>query len=404
MDKNLKINTVVIDSELTSVELVGGYLRKIPNINVMKTFPDIQSGYDFILKNAPNLIVIDISENPSKVLEEIQKLQIVLKNTKFVVLSYNINSELVVQALRAGAREFLIKPLIEKDFANSIEKIKDLIIGNIDDRSKCKVISVFSNKGGIGKTSIATNIAVEIANLTKERVALIDLNLQMGDITTFLDLTPAFNTSYVINNLEKIDEEFLLSTLEKYKDTELYVLADPPDIQEAQGITRENITKLLNVLKGVFSYIIIDTASNFDEKTITALDNSDLILLTAILNLPSVRNLQRCFELFKRLEYPKDKIKIIANRVMENDEIRIEDVEDALNHPVYFKIPNNYFTLINAINKGVPLCEVNSGSNISKSFRKLAAMLSDNFTYSATGGAVKRDEQFNILNIFKKKD
>lgn len=404
MDKNLKINTIVIDSELTSVELVGGYLKKIPDINIMKTFPDIQSGYDFILKNAPNLIIVDISENSAKTLEEIQKLQIVLKNTKFVVLSYNINSELVVQALRAGAREFLIKPLIENDFALSIEKIKDLIIGNIDDRSKCKVISVFSNKGGIGKTSIATNIAVEIANLTKERVALIDLNLQMGDVTTFLDLTPAFNTSYVINNLEKIDEAFLLSTLEKYKDTELYVLADPPDIQEAQGITRENITKLLNVLKGVFSYIIIDTASNFDEKTITALDNSDLILLTTILNLPSIRNLQRCFELFKRLEYPKDKIKIIANRVMENDEMRIEDVEDALNHPVYFKIPNNYFTLINAINKGVPLCEVNSGSNISKSFRKLGAILSDNFTYSATGGTVKRDEQFNILNIFKKKD
>ena len=239
--------------------------------------------------------------------------------------------------------------------------------------------------------------------MTKERVALVDLNMQMGDVTTFLDLNPSFDTAYVINNLERIDEGFLLSTLEKYNNTSLYVLADPPDLEQAEVITSDNITTLINVLRNVFSYIIIDTTASFDGKTITALDNSDLVLLITIINLPSVRNCQRCFDLFKRLGYTKDKIKIIVNRYMENDEIKVEDVEEVLGHPVYFKIPNNYFTIINAINKGLPVCEINPHSNIAKSFKELAALLSDNFTYSNTQKPQKREKSFNLLDIFKKK-
>ena len=128
-------------------------------------------------------------------------------------------------------------------------------------------------------------------------------------------------------------------------------------------------------------YFHIDISTNFDEKTIATLDNSDLILLPMILNLPSIRNAQRCFEVFKKLNYHKDKIKIIANRVIENDEVKIEDVELALKQPVYFKIPNNYSAIIGAINKGYAVSEINQSSNISKSFRKLAALLTDNFTY-----------------------
>ncbi len=399
---SIKIDTVIIDSDETSRGLVAGFLNKVEDINIAGEFQDAINSYAEIVEMHPNLIIVDISQRTQLTLDVIVKLSKNLRNVKIIVLSYDMDSELVIKALRAGAREFLLKPLIENDFLESVEKIKDLILGNINDTTKCKVITTFSNKGGIGKTSIATNLAVEIANLTNERVALVDLNFQMGDVTTFLDLNPAFDTSYVVNNLERIDETFLLSTLEKYKNTSLYVLADPPDLEQAEIITSENITTLINVLRSVFSYVIIDTTSSFDGKTITALDNSDLILLVAILNLPSVRNCQRCFDLFKRLGYQKDKIKLIINRYMENDEIKIEDVEDVLGHNVYYKIPNNYFTIINAINKGMPVSDINHQSNIAKAFRELAALLSDNYTYTSVK-QTKREES-GFLGLFKKKE
>ena len=399
----IKIDTVIIDPENNSREIILNYLAKIEDINVTQEFNDVLTAMNFITESRPNLIIVDISQKTQMALDIIVKISNTLKNSKIIVLSYDMSPETVIKALRAGAREFLVKPLIESEFIQATKKLKDLILGNINDTTKCKVITTFSNKGGIGKTAIATNLAVELANMTKERVALIDLNMQMGDVTTFLDLNPSFDTSYVINNLERIDEGFLLSTLEKYGNSSLYVLADPPDLEQAEVITSDNITTLINVLRNVFSYIIIDTTASFDGKTITALDNSDLVLLISIINLPSVRNCQRCFDLFKRLGYTKDKIKIIINRYMENDEIKVEDVEEVLGHPVYFKIPNNYFTIINSINKGLPVCEINPHSNIAKSFKELAALLSDNFTYTNTQKPQKREKSFSLLDIFKKK-
>lgn len=400
----MNIDAIIIDNEETSRKLIKTYLNAVEEISVVDEFDDIFAGYNFILENRPQLAIIDISEKTQIALDLISKLTTNQKNIKVIVVSYDMTSETIIKALRAGAREFLVKPLIESDFVNSVNKIKELISGNINDVNKCKVITTFSNKGGIGKTAIATNLAVEIANITKEKVALIDLNLQMGDVTTFLDLNPAFNTSYVIENLERIDETFLLSTLEKYKNLSLFVLADPPDLEQAEIITSEEIATLINILKNTFSYVIIDTTSSFDGKTITALDNSDLILLIAIVNLPSIRNCQRCLDLFRRLGYEKEKIKFVINRFMENDEIKIEDVEEVLAHPVYYKIPNNYYTMMNAINKGLPVSDVNSNSNVAQSFKELAAMLSDSYTYQETVKTPVRENSFSLLNLFKKKE
>ena len=400
----IKIDTVIIDSEETSRELIINYLETVDDINIIQQFKDILSAQDYIIENRPPLVIVDITKKTNISLDVISKLTTLVKNIKIIVLSYETESDIVIKALRAGAREFLVKPLIEKDFITSVQKMKDLILGNINDTTKCKVITTFSNKGGIGKTSIAVNLAMEIANITKERVALVDLNMQMGDITTFLNLDPSFDTSYVINNLDRIDETFLLTTLEQYNKTSLYVLADPPDIEQAEIITSEDITTLINILRNVFSYIVIDTTSSFDAKTITALDNSDLILLVSIINLPSIRNCQRCFDLFKKLGYSKDKIKLIINRYMDADDIKIEDVEEVLDHKVFFKIPNNYYTIINSINKGIPICDAAPNSNICKSFKQLGAMLSDNYNYTNKNQKQQnqREQGFKFLNLFNK--
>ena len=213
---------------------------------------------------------------------------------------------------------------------------------------------------------------------TKENVALIDLNFQTGDITTFLDLKPSFNISYMLENLDKINETFLLSTLERYKRTSLYVLADPPYFKQADNIRPKQITKLFETLKDTFSYIIIDAEASFEGKNITALDSSDLILLVTVANLPALRNTQRCLELFEKLGYDKEKTKIVVNRFMDNDEIKEEDVEKVLSKEIYWKVPNNYFAIMSAINKGAPVNEMSPSSNVAQSYKELAQNISDN--------------------------
>lgn len=316
------------------------------------------------------------------------------ESAKILALSDNPSVDLIIQIMRAGAKEFLTVPILKNEFFDAINKL----ISQLEEPkkiNKCKIISVFSNKGGIGKTSLASNLALELSKITKENVALIDMNFQMGDITTFLDLKPSFNISYMLENIDKINETFLLSTLERYKNSSLYVLADPPYFKQADTIHPKQITKLFNTLKETFSYIIVDAEASFDGKNIAALDNSDMILLVSVANLPALRNTQRCLELFDKLGYDKEKTKIVINRYMENDEIKEDDIEKVLSKQIYWKIPNNYFAIMSAINKGVPVSIINSSTNVAQSYKDLAQHISDNLYKQ---NMAKRFE--NILNNF----
>ena len=157
----------------------------------------------------------------------------------------------------------------------------------------------------------------------------------------------------------------------------MYVIADPPYFKQAENIPKAQIALLFEKLKETFSYVVVDTDSTFDSKTVTALDNSDLIFLITIVNLPALRNCQRILDLFDKLGYDKEKTQILINRYMENDEIKVEDVENVLGKSVYWKIPNNYFTMMSAINKGVSVSEINPDSNVALSYKELAMSVSD---------------------------
>ncbi len=388
-----KISALILSDEYSTNEVLKLFVSEFDNINLL----DCPTQPELILETLTELqdksiFWVDLSDNKQEKLDLILKVSQQCPNCKILALSDNPTVDLIIRIMRAGAREFVPIPILKNEFFDALNKI----ISQFEEpkkNNKCKIISVFSNKGGIGKTSLATNLALELSKITKESVALIDMNFQMGDITTFLDLKPSFNISYMLENIDKINETFLLSTLEKYKNSSLYILADPPYFKQADNIQPKQITKLFNTLKETFSYIIVDAEASFDGKNIAALDNSDLILLVTVANIPALRNTQRCLELFEKLGYDKDKTQIVVNRYMENDEIKEEDVEKVLSKSVYWKIPNNYFALMTAINKGVPVSSINANTNIAQSYRDLAQHISDNLYKQ---NLVKKFE--NILN------
>ena len=373
-----KISTVIISDEFSTKEVLKLFVSEFDNLETIDDFNNYFDIFNILASSkGKSLLIVDLSTNKIKNLDFILQVTKECKNCKVLALSDNPSVELIIEVMRAGAKEFVPVPIIKNEFFEAIKKLVTEMNEPVK-KNKCKIISVFSNKGGIGKTSLATNLALELAKITKENIALIDLNFQMGDITTFLDLKPSFNISYMLENLDKINETFLLSTLERYKSTSLYVLADPPYFKQADNIQPRQITRLFDTLKETFSYIIVDAEASFDGKNIAALDNSDLIMLVTVANLPALRNTQRCLELFEKLGYDKEKIKIVVNRYMENDEIKEVDIEKVLSKDIYWKIPNNYFAIMSAINKGIPVSDVNDTTNVSQSYKKLAQQISDN--------------------------
>ena len=359
----------VLDSNDNSRDIIKSYLSEYVQDDKIKAFSDYNKAVEELRTiEDDKIVLVDISES----IDIVEKIR--LYTSKVVVLSMDYSTNSIVKALRAGAKEFLPKPVIKEDLKRVITALYSL--DDLEDDT-AKIISIYSNKGGIGKTTIASNLAVELAKVTRDKVALIDLNLQLGDVSTFLDIQSKFDVSYVIKNLMEKKEEVILQAFEKYKNTSLYVLSDPAYIEESESIRPQDLEVLLKSLKKVFSYIVIDLSSNIDANTLKILDKSDLVFFTTIVNIPAIRNCQRCLTLFRSRNYPKDKVKIIVNRFMESDDISVEDIETAIGEKIYWKIPNNYFSIMEAINKGVAVSEINSNSNIANSFRDFASKISD---------------------------
>lgn len=363
----------VLDKNENSREIIKSFIENLDFVSEVKLYDDFTRGYEDIKLAENPVVILDISEDFAGLDEIAGKLKLV--TSKIIITSVNYSTNTIIKALRLGAKEFLPKPVLKEDLVRVLSMLASISPEN--EVSQSKIITVYSNKGGIGKTTIAVNLAAELAKVTKDKVALVDLNLQLGDISTFLNLNPPFDVNYVIRRLIDKEENILIKGFEKYKDLSLYVLSDPSYIEQSESLTTQQITTLFSALKKVFPYIVVDMSSNIDPISLKILDSSDWIMFTTIVNIPAIRNAQRCLNLFRSRKYPSNKVKIVINRYMENDEIKIEDIENTLGESVYWKIPNNYFTIMEAINKGVSISEVNAESNIGNSFRDFAAKVSD---------------------------
>ncbi len=370
----------VLDKNEHSCEIIRSFTEGLEFISEVKLYSDYQKAYED-LKQAENPIVImDITEEAPELGNIVDNIKLI--TSKIIITSLDYSTNTIIKALRLGAKEFLPKPVLKEDLIRVLTMFAS-ISADDEDYSQSKIITVYSNKGGIGKTTIAINLAMELARVTKDKVALIDLNLQLGDISTFLNLNPPFDVNYVLQRLIDKDDEIFVKGFEKYKDTSLHILSDSSYIEQAGSVTVQQISALFRKLKKVFPYVVIDMSSSIGPVSLKILDESDWIMFTTIVNIPAIRNAQRCLNLFRSRNYPNKKVKIVVNRYMENDEIKIEDIENTLGEKVYWKVPNNYFTIMEAINKGVSIAEINPESNISNNFRDFATKVSDDIIEQA---------------------
>lgn len=391
------IKTIVADSNIQSRELLINYLKTIENVEYTADFDNIFS-INSDLKTI-DLIIFDINSKESdKILDQIKVLKNKYTNLNFIAISYEINSALVVKTLKEGVREFLLKPIIKSILEAAIKKIED--IKNNVNQNYSKTVCVFSNKGGVGKTALAVNLAYEISKTENSKVCLLDLSFNTEDISTFLNITPKYKADYILNHIETSDENMFLSMMNRYKDSNLYILSLQENLKLNIKFTPNLVSKVINSLKNIFSKIIIDTSSSINETSVSILNNSDLVLVVGMMNLSSVKSCQKCFELFDNMGYHNDKIKLIINRYIQNTDLTLQDIEQTIGKEVFGKIPNNYLTLIDAINSGQTVFEANPQSNIAKAYKNIAQLVM-NIDFEALN-ANKSPYNHGVFNLLRR--
>lgn len=371
MSRSLKI--FIVDKDNITVSIVENYLREVNYDFSLEKCGTLSEAKEKVDENALNLFIVDASENVEQIGTEIDNLEDTFKNCKFIITAYDFKTDNIVRFLRKSKKDFITKPIIKTRFLEIVNEIVEKMTSEQDFSGQGKVISVFSNKGGLGKTTVAVNLGYELARRDRRsKVAIVDMNLFLGDVTTFLDITPPYDLSFLIEKLDVTKDVVDLTT--QYSDSNYYVIADSPYRDYSRNITKEDVVKMLNVLRKKFKYIIIDNSSAITGKTKYILDLSDMILLITEANLPTLNNCKRCLDFFEHIGLQK-KTQIVLNRYSSFDECQKQDVADILQKDIFAVIPNDWQTSSSAINKGITIGETNPFSDIYYSFGELADLV-----------------------------
>lgn len=367
-----RLSVVVIDGDKSARKMLRGVLDQISGVELASTARGIDEALQVVRTSKPGVVILELPQDPDKTLKWIEHLKGEFPDTAIFVSSVVKAPDLVISAMRAGAQEFLGRPIDSDELQKAIEKvvkIKEQTKAQAPTRGR--VISVFSKKGGLGVTTLAVNLGVALAQVSENKAALLDLDLQLGDLSSFLNLSADYCLLDCCDELGGVDAVKLQSCM-THHESGVFVLSEPKNPAESDNVSSAQINQILRQLRSTFSYVVVDTPHMFDPRTLEAFEVSDHIIVVAVPNISSVRAAKRTLKLFKDLGYLHDKVRLIVNRVDKKDPITVEEIEKTLHHPVSWVIPNNYPTVIDAINAGVPLVNHKGGSNVAKSILELA--------------------------------
>ncbi len=328
-----------------------------------------QSALSLVEQRKPDVVFMEVPDPAKTALDCARRLRREIPDLPIVVVGCRGGEQEILDAMRAGACEYLRPPL-------TVESVRETIaqLGRIQLSGAGTLTAVFSSTGGSGVTTITVNMAVELAGMSGKKVAAVDLVLGHGDLALFLDLEPRYTVADVTANMHRLDSSFLLSSLSRHSE-QLYVMAAPKRVEEIARIGAHEIGSVLGHLRLTFSHTVMDAGHELDERTMAVLDAVDHLLLVVVPSVASLRNAERCLDVFLRLGYGEDKISLVVNRVAPRSSISPKMISEALGRRALALLPEQGAVPAEAANRGIPLDTLAPRSGLVRSLRELTGEL-----------------------------
>ncbi|MDE3077743.1 MAG: AAA family ATPase, partial [Chloroflexota bacterium] len=268
----------------------------------------------------PEVIVVAVEEPPARALRTIEALNVVVPEAPVVAISSLSDRENLRRAMLAGARDYLVRPVDADELERAVTGVCELERKRsalnehlIESGHVGEVITVFGAKGGVGRTTLATNVAVALALNYKQRVALMDLDLQLGDVALMLDIVPERTIADLVPVVDKLDPELMRGFLSVHA-SGLKVLPAPARPEDGEKVTSAHVRKILEVLARTYDYVVVDTPRQLNDNVIATLDLSSLVCLVASNQLTCLKSTRLCLGMMKSWRYTNDKVKLIMNQ------------------------------------------------------------------------------------------
>ena len=324
----------------------------------------------------PAVIILELEDNPEQTFGVIREMGKVAKGTEIFLTSSTLDSAVLLEGMRAGAKEFLAQPIQKKEVEDAFERFFERLnagnIKNVEQKKAGKMLAFFGGKGGVGTTSIAVNLAAALLNLpTKPSVVLVDVNQHGGDLPIYLDLQPNHSFRDIASDLTRLDHAFLIRVLTKCENG-LQVLASGYDDLSTGRLSPACVEKTLALLESSFDYIILDCGHVLDLTTKKTLEIADLIFVTSALMVPVVHRTKRILELLRGSGFPPQKICLVMNRYLSAEKDVLQETEDILKQKAHWLVPNDYPSVSQAVNSGKSIIETAPKSSVGKSYMNFA--------------------------------
>jgi pilus assembly protein CpaE len=374
---------IVIDQQDKRDSIIDA-LSNVEYISLTDGAETAEQALEILKQRHVDVALVDayIAGNGHKLTEKITEL---FPGVAVIIIERELREETMRAALFSGAKDVLLLPFTPSSLVNAIyrshqaEKKKlSLQRGKPLDHRKASrgvLITVFGTKGGIGKTFVATNLAVALAQQNDSSVALVDLDLDFGNAALALNIIPRFAISDVVNEISHLDQELLESYLISHN-SGVKLLAADAEPQVSEFVTAEHVGLILNTLLVAFDFVVVDMPARFYEPVEPALREADLLLLVTTPEVVTLRNIKACLNTLAHYKYPVAKIKMLLNKVDSHDEIKLRDVEATLNNRVFATLQAEYRLVASSMNQGIPIVSLFPRSKISRGFTELASRIS----------------------------
>jgi pilus assembly protein CpaE len=353
----------------------------VKNLSIQKAIKDIITSIPGFQLQDPNekehcdLLVLEIGEDLQK---EILAIHAIINRGEvkdIFVTSPKSDPEVIIQAMRAGIKEFFPQPLIKDEFRIAMETYRDKKFKAALGQKRGKIIDLVGSKGGVGTTTIAVNLAINIHDMPgSPSVALLDINPMLGELPLFLDIKTAFDWVDLVKNINRVDSVFLMSIMAKHP-SGIYVLPAATALDGAMA-TSDIIEKLVDLMQSTFDYTIIDSGKHINNTYLKILKYSQQVFIVSTLDLPCLTNIRRLLKIFQDLGFPKkEQIEILVNRFQKKSLISMEEAEKSLNKKIFWTFPNDYPITMSAINQGRPLNVIDSRADLTKKIHGFAQLI-----------------------------
>lgn len=385
------IKVLIVDDIPETRDHLSRLLGLEREIDVAGTAGSGEEAIQVAMDMRPDIIVMDINMPGMDGIAAAEIISQRLPHSPIIMMSVHGEAEHLKRAMLAGAREFLVKPFSGDEFATSIKRVAERELARRDqlqaatgvaaapsqqtgDVEDHQVIAVFSPKGGAGRTTLAVNLALALKRETNQRVALVDGNLQFGDVGVLLNLNPKNRSVVDAVDGGEPDRDIIESVMVDHS-TGIRVLLAPPSPEGADLVTAAYLKKIVGFLRETHDWVIVDLPSGLNDHTLGVLDAADQILVVAALEITTIKNVRLFLEVADQLDYERSKLRLVINRSDAAQGIRIGDVEASIRRSIDGTVVSDGRLAVLAVNRGVPFVVSHPESPLSRDIIKLARTL-----------------------------